>query len=630
MKKDFTKQLAVSALALALGIMWSGVSSAEVYPGCTIPATSFTHVYNATPETLALMLKKAVAGDKILLSSGNYGALNLSGKYSNFLTIAASPGQTPVFSKISIGNSSHIALRGVTITSLRPLTSPALWGYVLLTTNSSDNIIMDSNVIASRLDTWPWLNEPANMIDASKPDWTPLTPEFTPADGINAGQSNCIAITNNHIYNVLNAVAVSGDQIGTNGKNYLIANNTINDFAWDGIDHGVSNELIKGNSITNSHGICIDNQFKCPHTDAIQGWNYEDKPGLTDSNVVIDSNLIMTQTSANFLLPNDDMHGISIFDGHWTNVTVSNNIVVTNTYDGIYITGTDGAQIVNNVVLGYTTNPKRQPGIVYGGVGNEKNPSSNHTVRNNITPTLGLSSHVTSPLVGMVVDHNLVGLNITYDPQKIFQKIDVAHGQYDFHLLPSTSAFTNPAIGTGTMLSVPPVDMAGAVRTNQVDLGVYAAKISPQEQPVSPVSPAPTPTAPTKPVLTYTGSITIIANARLNGTPKLDVLADGVGLGTVNVTADTHIGQVGEYTVNFSTATKPKKIDIILNGYASTVQKYVSLGVFNVMYKPMGGKTTDLLKQKLGQVKSGHLLLAPSTATFETNGDTLEFDVSKL
>ena len=85
---------------------------------------------------------------------------------------------------------------------------------------------------------------------------TVLNASLAPSDGIIASQDYCVALTSNQIKNVFNGIGVGGDQVGTNGQNYVVAGNTIDHFAGDGIDHSVTNIMIQGNSITNGLDTC--------------------------------------------------------------------------------------------------------------------------------------------------------------------------------------------------------------------------------------------------------------------------------------------------------------------------------------------------------------------------------------
>jgi hypothetical protein len=253
-----------------------------------------------------------VAGDVIYLDSSNYGAVNISNrKYSEFLTIEAGPGQTPVFSSLTVNSASHIVFSGITIDGdgVRS-TSP---NGILVSLASSDNIVFENNTVESTSGAFPW-----------KSMGTVLNPSIAPSDGVIASQDYCLALNNNKIQNVFNGIGVGGDQIGTDGQNYMVADNTIDHFAGDGIDHSVTNIIIQGNVITNGLDLC---NSECIHNDGIQGWNWDDKLGITNKNLVIDGNYIQSQTVENLPFA-VALQGIDIFDGFWQNVSVTNNIVL--------------------------------------------------------------------------------------------------------------------------------------------------------------------------------------------------------------------------------------------------------------------------------------------------------------
>jgi hypothetical protein len=71
------------------------------------------------------------------------------------------------------------------------------------------------------------------------------------------------------------------------------------------------------------------------------------------SNVVIDSNRIIRQTDPNLPFPTY-LQGIDAFDGDWTNLTVTNNVVVTSSCWGIGFASVHGGKIMvrNNITSG--------------------------------------------------------------------------------------------------------------------------------------------------------------------------------------------------------------------------------------------------------------------------------------
>jgi hypothetical protein len=202
----------------------------------------------------------------------------------------------------------------------------------------------------------------------------------------------------NQITNVFNAIAVGGDQVGTDGQNYMVADNTIDHFAGYGIDHSVTNIVIQGNQITNALDVCGS---KYIHNDGIQGWNWEDKSGVANKNVVIDSNSIQSQTVTNLPLA-VALQGIDVFDGFWGNISIMHNIALVSNNTGISIAGVNGLHIINNTVMDIPLNGVSQSQaywmysgmtwITAGGTTHEGGAASNVVVRNNIAPLIAATA----------------------------------------------------------------------------------------------------------------------------------------------------------------------------------------------------------------------------------------------
>ena len=214
------------------------------------------------------------------------------------------------------------------------------------------------------------------------------------------------------------------------------------------------------------------------------------------SNVVIDSNRVIRQTDPKLPFPNY-LQGIDAFDGDWTNLTVTNNVVVTSACWGISFSSVHGGKIINNTVLADGLLP--QPGnckplVAVGNKTHQGSPSSDVIIRNNIAN--GLNIHNLNP--NMTMDHNIcLGINgtcqiVTFVNGKLdwgtfkpgmhgdhniidgrgatgmFVNFDAAKFVYDLRLKPEARA-----IGAGNPEGAPSVDIAGARRGSQVDVGAY-------------------------------------------------------------------------------------------------------------------------------------------------------------
>jgi parallel beta-helix repeat protein len=234
--------------------------------------------------------------------------------------------------------------------------------------------------------------------------------------------------------------------------------NTIDYFGDDGVDFGqgadagtISDIEISNNSITNNLDIGDGN-----HNDGVQGWVLN---GTTGTNVLIDSNTVISQTDPTLPWPGT-MQGISEFDGAWENIQITNNAVMATAYHGIALYGAHDSTIVNNTVFGNWTASNGDVNDTWIGVFDNKDgsPPVNVLVRNNIASVYNLVSS------GVTADHNLTAT----DPQSLFVKFDRAGVGYDFH-----PAVGSEELGFGSSLMAPTYDITGAPRTPPITAGAY-------------------------------------------------------------------------------------------------------------------------------------------------------------
>ncbi|MBN9544300.1 MAG: right-handed parallel beta-helix repeat-containing protein [Alphaproteobacteria bacterium] len=438
-------------------------SASDFFPICTAPGRAAGRTLTVDPSaqsagslsTIDAALKSARPGDTISLMSGDYGDLRIANPNpGGFITITAAPGQTPKFSKISI-KSSHWRLTGLTVSGysnygLYPNGSTA--HKPLITVGDSDNIILDHNTVQSQAGQYAW-----------QPEVSGVASPTAVSQGIYAIQSFCVSIVDNRISNIWDGIAVGGDQNGNNGKYYLVSDNVIEDFAADGIDHYGSHMRIENNHIFNGHDVC-DN--KCIHMDGIQGWNWNNRPGLLNTDLVINNNEIVVQTDPKLPMPATTLQGITIFNGNWDGVRIFNNIVVTNAWHGITIYGARNVTIMNNTVA--PTNPKRNTWITYGPSKDARPAAAGSVIiRNNVARDINTGRHDPAD-VGAVLDHNIKVRSFDDFPD-VFVKFDAENFAFDLH--PSRHS---DARGAGSPNGAPVADIEGTPRKSSVDAGAYA------------------------------------------------------------------------------------------------------------------------------------------------------------
>ena len=88
-----------------------------------------------------------------------------------------------------------------------------------------------------------------------------------------------------------------------------------------------------------------------------------DVPYNAFSNILIDSNLVIRQTDPKLAFPTY-LQGIDAFDEDWTNLTVTNNVLVTSACWGIGYASVHGGKIINNTVVadGMVPQPRETAG----------------------------------------------------------------------------------------------------------------------------------------------------------------------------------------------------------------------------------------------------------------------------
>ena len=102
-------------------------------------------------------------------------------------------------------------------------------------------------------------------------------------------------------------------------------------------------------------------------------------------NILIDSNLVIRQTDPELSFPTY-LQGIVAFDGDWTNMTVTNNVVVTSSCYAIALSSLHSSLIANNTGLpdGLVASPGCTAAIDGGGATHEGSPSTNVRFANNL------------------------------------------------------------------------------------------------------------------------------------------------------------------------------------------------------------------------------------------------------
>ena len=395
-------------------------------------------------------------GDIVYLNSGDHGNVQIAGAVnSDFITVQAAPGQTPMLRSLRVNGASKWMFVGLKVQGAGDGSSNSLPGPALIEFGRSgptSDIVFAGNSVSTTDDTSRWTDTDW----VKKPFATGLTTSAT-----------CVTISGNHFSNVRNAISLEGDRI-------LVADNKIDNFGNDGIDVVASNVTIRGNTITDGR----HTKSEPLHPDGIQGWT---KPGATNTNVVIDRNTIIktgdTQASA--------MQGISIFDGKWDGLTISQqrgghqslarHRALRNCERQDHQQYRRGVRSGEISDLDHDSEREgRNPVPQCHRAKQHHDAAQLHRRRRDAPTTTSLRGRSAATAAGKTtfmskpgtygdgnrVDPNIYGTLVT---------IDNARARYDLRLKANS-----PAVGAGNPDSAPATDILGKPRSRPVDVGAYA------------------------------------------------------------------------------------------------------------------------------------------------------------
>jgi len=372
------------------------------------------------------------AGDTIWLKSGDYGNLTISSHYnSDMITIAAESNHTPKFNAITIRSSANWKLSNLHIESEKS-DENKIRALVLISNNNwhgpVSNITIEHSSISSTSDSSDWSAE----------DWNAKA-----VTGI-FSQANHLQLNNNSLLNVVHGISSSGD-------NVMVENNSIVNFSGDGI-RGL------GNDSTYQYNL-VKNAYKVNnnHDDAFQSWSRtEDGTGTG----VVENVTLRGNTFINYDDPQQpykgSLQGIGCFDGTYQNWTIENNLIISDSWHGITLSGAINNKIINNTVVDIDPETARIPWIR---ISDHKDGtlSEDNLVRNNLTQRKVIinEDHNTQ-------DHNL----IVEDPYETFVDPD----NQNYELIEGS-----PAIDAGTDNQAPAIDIVKTARPqgSTTDLGAY-------------------------------------------------------------------------------------------------------------------------------------------------------------
>jgi hypothetical protein len=480
-----------NSLSGVLSGAWGANITVPGYSRPLLSSVAYNHIVNGQLVAVADQLGNPPVqpGDALMLMSGNYGDIgigdfNLPTTNSDFVTVEAAPGQTPVFTTLLLDRTNKWVFDAIKVQSLIG-TNGNDQALITLTDQGpsfpTTDIIFENMQISSADSTTGW----------SQAQWMAQARWGINAAGLAGNGTNgepntsCISVAGSHIQNVRVGAILAAN-------NFLFTNNVIDHFGDDGIDYAANNLAITHNTIHDNLNVGDGN-----HEDAMQGQN---GPLPADaalnyfSNILIDSNLVIRQTDPNLAFPTY-LQGIDAFDEDWTNVTVTNNVIITSACYGIGFSSIHNSLIADNTVVedGLFSTPGCVAAIDVGGATHEGPQSTNTVVRNNLTSQL----NVVTANTGVTADHNVVfccgpGPFISWDVNGVVQYLsqpgtyangniietEGAKGEF-LNFNPATLTYTvllkstAQAIGAG-VAGAPTIDIVGDTRTAPYAVGAYA------------------------------------------------------------------------------------------------------------------------------------------------------------
>jgi parallel beta-helix repeat protein len=253
---------------------------------------------------------------------------------------------------------------------------------------------------------------------------------------------NNITLRRNHLQNVDFGITVSGNYA-------LVANNTIENFAGDGL-RGLGNDLFfEYNMVKNCYAVNAN------HDDGFQSWSINGDPPR--ERVVLRGNTIINATDPNQPFKGN-VQGIGCFDGWYIDWIVENNVIITDHWHGISLYGARNCRIVNNTAIGQTAGATTGPPWIGFFKHKDGTPNSNCITRNNIARTIQAGE-------GSSEDHNYL-----IPGYASYAGLFVDHLLFNLRLKPGVAP-----IDAGSVQLAPTVDITGVVRPRgaAVDIGAY-------------------------------------------------------------------------------------------------------------------------------------------------------------
>jgi hypothetical protein len=319
-------------------------------------------------------LRGVKPGDTVLLRSGLHGRVVISGANTDFITIAAEPGQKPRLSYLEVPSGIKWKFKGLTVSASF---GEPYEGAMLTFADKGDSgeIIVEDCFVYSTLDTSSWTAQ----------QWMKAN------SGITMGRyGKGHVLRNCYVMNTRFGINLCAEESTCEG-------NVVSHFSGDAIRVTRDGLLVQHNVIRNIYVSDADGDAN--HDDAIQCFLFNKGTG-TVRNVTIRENLVIMREDENQRWP-ANMQAISCFDGPLIGFLVEGNVINTSHWHGVSLYDAQDCRILNNVAYTQWTNEKLRPWVMLGT--KSKGEIKGNTVKDNYAYTYDLKLDE-----GVTADNNKV------------------------------------------------------------------------------------------------------------------------------------------------------------------------------------------------------------------------------
>lgn len=411
-------------------------------------------------------------GDTIFLLGGVHGEVIVKGNNTDYVVITSLDDNIPVLSSLVINNSSYWKFKGLDISKRAPETNYNVYYvadeyFLVQTDKKSSNIRFEKcNIYTVGVDVNTW----------TRNDWYTGTLSGMMLRSKNTIVDQCVIRNTNFSLEV-------------HGRYTEFTNSTIENFVGDAIRALSSYSKYEYNTVKNSYDITgyDDNTSgqnpdypvgSGNHDDLFQ--SYTSRVGGTEyavTDVIVRYNKFYSYTDIE-QVDKSYTQGIALFDGFFNNWTIENNLIVTDSWHGITMLGTNDAVIANNTIIG---NPIRNDLILGNGVlvddmtpfiwvGKTKSgeKSYDNTVRNNLIIQSKFSASNYKNIIDEA-ENTLIQNNQTV-PASLEENYFVDYQNFDIN-----TGSNSPAIDQGINIDLLVYDLNAVDRLmgKAVDCGAY-------------------------------------------------------------------------------------------------------------------------------------------------------------